>query len=110
MYAKVPATVASEAMETLEAFDCVYITRQNDQWSQHTGIMLQSTYAPDALLYEVHAEDMYTVKQRNLNYLNAFREYPHGFHGTRDYPVLRSKFADGHTVVNYDEDGTLYWL
>lgn len=110
LYAKVPATVAAEAMETLEAFDRVYITRQNGQWSQHAGIMLQSTYAPDSVLYEVHAGAVYSEKERNINYLNNFHEYPHGFRGNRDYHVLRSKFAEGHTVVNYDEDGTLYWL
>ena len=35
-----------------------------------------SCYAPDSKVYVVNASDVYTDKERNLNYMNTFHEFP----------------------------------
>lgn len=110
LYRTVPANVAMEAMETLEAYNTVYITREYGKYRVTAGLVIKSTYAPDSKVYVVNASDVYTDKERNLNYMNTFHEFPHGFRGNNDdRRILLSPFMDAHKVVDYDDNGTLYY-
>ena len=58
-FALLPEQVQKDAQEILVYFDCVYITRENGEYSVATGFALKQHYADDHLFFVCTDEAAY---------------------------------------------------
>lgn len=97
-----PCEVIEKVKNTLKAYDEVHVIFEDGEFHVTTGVCIKTTYSAD---YEVigtyKADDVYSVKQRILNYVNEFQCYPITYKGKR-------KYQDFHTgkreVFKWDGD------
>lgn len=105
----VPAHIVDEAVETLKAYNEVFITREYGEWKCSTGICFKSNYPEDSLLYIVKAKEVFSKKEMDLNLINVHGEYPHNPEIKRDYASFREAIENKKVAVDIDETGAIIW-
>lgn len=109
LIALVPAEIAKNAMETLKAFDEVYITFERGEWKLSTAICIGNEQASDKQFYVVNSKNIYSEKERALNHINEHREYPHYGFIVRDYEDFNAAISSGKIAVDFDAEGHVVW-
>ena len=106
-FEELPKKVQEQIKEILMAYPRVSVTFENGEY-HYGGDCLKATYASD---YEVIGEyrdyEIYTEKERIINYVELFHEYPVAYKGKRDYKWLKSLGYDWDIKVKFDENGNL---
>lgn len=101
-----PANVTREALEILKAYKRVSIVRQNGRYSANSSVWLSNGYAKDFKVWEFYAAEQYTPAQRQLNYVQAFHDYPIDYTGKRDYKMIK-ELDSWDTLFIFDDDGNI---
>lgn len=87
----VPESIKEEVLLKLKSYNKCYIFFENGRYHVTTGISLRAEYPKDyRFVGEFSSDDIYTNRDRVLNYIESFWDYP-GFdiyNGTRDYALL----------------------
>ena len=106
MINNLPQEIQDKVLNTLKAYDKVYITYEYGAYKVSIGVALTATYADDfRVIGEVEAQEVYTDDERIENYINEFQDYPITYKGKRDYRTLNDgkrhtwKLVDGNLVV-----------
>lgn len=83
-------TQKEEIKSTLKAYDKVHVTYEYGKYHFSTFVGLTASYADDhRFCGTVYADDIFTPEECIINYVEAFHDYPIGYHGKRDYKMLR---------------------
>lgn len=109
LVALVPAEIAENVMETLKVFNEVYITFKRGEWKLSTAICINNERALDKQFYVVNSKDIYSEKERALNYINEHREYPSCGFITRDYENFNVAISSGKVAIDFDDKGHIVW-
>ena len=97
-----PIEVIEKMADILKAYSKCYIVFEGGEYSVSTGALIKSEYSSDYKSFGVFkAEEFYTKKERTINYIETFKDYP-GFNlynGTRDYNLM-SKYQNKEISLN----------
>ena len=85
--------VIFDVLETLKAYNEVFVTRENGKFDVSASVGLSANAkAIDFKVWRIFADDFYTGKERMLNYVESFAQYPDNYTGKRDYANLAAYF------------------
>ena len=88
-FEKLPGEIQEKCKSTLKAFDEVSVDFENGAYKVSTGSWIASSYAPDhKFIGVVYADDIFTEKERIINYVESFHSFPIEYKGKRDYQML----------------------
>lgn len=95
-----PVELQEEIKDILRVYDSVPVFYENGTY--HFSSVIKKSYAPDHQFIGVyHASDIFDERERMLNYINEFQDYPVAYHGKRDYRIFRTK---SRRVFKWDGD------
>lgn len=81
--------VIADILETLKAYEEVFVTRENGKFDVSASICLSArAKASDFKVWRIFAKEIYDEKERMLNFVESFAEYPDDYTGKRDYAKL----------------------
>lgn len=89
--------VIADILETLKAYEEVFVTRENGKFDVSASIYLSArAKASDFKVWRIFAKEIYDEKERMLNFVESFAEYPDDYTGKRDYakPAFFSQIAN----------------
>lgn len=93
----------------LRAHERVYITRDFDTWRCATDTSVIRRYDDKGKFYVVNAAVVYSDKERLLNYINVFKEYPETGDVIRDSRKLNEARLAHKKAVDIDDSGNVVW-
>lgn len=99
-----PTEVQTKVKERLGAFPKCYVIRENGTYNVSTGCGLSKSYADDYEMLIFLKDDVLTLEEQNLAYINNFYSFPTGYTGKKDWDGLYDA-QDNRTPVTYDEEG-----
>ena len=83
----------AEVLEKLKAYNEVFVIREDGNFSVSVSSCLSArATASDLKIWRIFADDFYTGKERMLNYVESFGQYPDNYTGKRDYANLAAYF------------------
>ena len=101
-FENLPVDVQETIKDYLKAFNKVYVYYGNGEY--RFSFVLKDYYAPGyRFIGEYYAEDIYSLEERILNYVNEYRSYPIEYKGVRDYSI----FKDYNARFIYDNEGNI---
>jgi hypothetical protein len=103
-----PKYIADTAVMTLRGFDTVYLIHEWYQWYCCTCIP-DRKIDESATIYIIKDSAVYTQKERWLNYINVFRDYPVTHEIRRNYGELRAAVRAGKKAVDISRLGNVIW-
>ena len=109
LFTLVPEFIARETMIWLRAHERVYIHRDFDTWRCATDTSVIRRYDDKGKFYVVNAAVVYSDKERLLNYINVFKEYPETGDVIRDSRKLNEARLAHKKAVDIDESGNVVW-
>lgn len=81
--------VIADILETLKAYEEIFVTRENGKFDVSASICLSArAKASDFKVWRIFAKEIYDEKERMLNFVESFAEYPDDYTGKRDYAKL----------------------
>lgn len=102
-----PKYIADTAVMTLRGFNTVYLIHEWYQWYCCTCIP-DRKIDESATIYIIKDSAVYTQKERWLNYINVFRDYPVTHEIRRNYGELRAAVRAGKRRWIFPGWGMLY--
>ena len=103
-----PVNIKNEIMETLRAYNTVNVWYENGEYHVMTGSCIKAQYGKDhQFIGTVNASDVYNEDERTENYCNSFADFPAGYKGLRDYPMMREIKKSGYTKKVKLENGNI---
>ena len=106
---ELPENVKAEILDTLKAYDEVFVVYEYGKFHVSVGVMLKAEYAPDhKVIGTFYARDLYTEKERMINYIESFHDFPSNYKGKRNYRMLRDIEGDWNAKFAFDDNGDLY--
>lgn len=104
---ELPKDVQEKIKNTLKCFRKAYVTYQYGDYSVGAGIGVYARYAPDHKYIGTYTDtEIFTEKERILNYVNEFYSFPIQYKGERDYDLLRKAEKERLQFV-FDENENL---
>ena len=84
----------AEVLDKLKAYNEVFVIRENGNFSVSVSSCLSANaQAIDFKVWRIFADDFYSEKDRMLNYVESFGQYPDNYTGKRDYANLAAYFG-----------------
>ena len=103
-----PLNVQTEVRETLRAYSSVSVWFEYGKYHVSTGACIKAQYGDDRKDFgTIIAAEVYTEEERIENYCNSFADYPAGYKGLRDYPMMREIKKSGYTKKVKMENGDI---
>ena len=101
-FENLPVDVQETIKDYLKVYNKVYVHYGNGEY--RFSYILKDYYAPGyRFIGEYYAEDIYSLEERILNYVNEYRSYPIEYKGVRDYSILK----DYDARYTYDNEGNI---
>lgn len=106
-FANLPLNVQSEIKSTLSAFsECTVTQKESGDYKVMTCTVVHNGVY-DKHIGRYKAEDVFTVEERIINYVKAFKDYPFmvngiTYKGTQDWQMLNSNWKD--VIMNDNGD------
>lgn len=104
--------IMGQVKEHLKVYNKAYVLQENNAGYYVTNsLYLLDSWGSDYRLCDVfYAEDFFSEKERQLNYINAFADFPPDYKGKRDMKLLQemaSNWKDGQSTIEivFDEYG-----
>ena len=100
-----PSEVIEKVKNTLRAYDEVHVIFEYGEYHVSAGLCIKATYGADhEFIGTYKAKEVFTDKERILNYVNEFQSYPIEYKGKRNYQDFntgkRESFKwDGENIV-----------
>ena len=86
-----PVEVQNEVKDILKAYNEVNVTFEYGEYHVSPCISLKATYGEDhEFIGTYKAKEVYTEKERTINYVESFHDYPIWYKGKRDYRWLHN--------------------
>jgi len=105
LFNELPQAAQDKIKSRLRAYDSVTVTREanGDYVVMAATIIHNSAY--NEYIGEYYAKDVFTIDERIVNYVNAFRSFPRGYHGKKDWLTMNSDWTsatlkDGNIVFS----------
>ena len=101
-FENLPVDVQETIKDYLKAFNKVYVYYGNGEY--RFSFVLKDYYAPGyRFIGEYYAEDIYSLEERILNFVNEYRSYPIEYKGVKDDSI----FKDYKARFIYDNEGNI---
>nr|DAH50789.1 MAG TPA: hypothetical protein [Caudoviricetes sp.] len=102
-----PVKVQEEILGTLKAYNKVNVCFMCGQWHVSTCCFLLKEYPADFKAFgEISAKDVYSEKERVLNYVESFHSYPREYKGKR-IPYNKLENLPWETAFKYNANGDI---
>lgn len=104
---ELPRDVQEKVKETLRCYPNCYVEYEYGEYHVSVGCGVYGRYAPDhKFIGRYKDKEVFTEKERILNYVNEFNSYPIEYKGKEDYALLR-KAWDEKRKFKFDDNGDL---
>ncbi len=104
---ELPQEVQDTIKYYAKAYSEVHVVFENGEY-HYGGVCLKAHYPDDyEVIGDFYAKDLFTPEERDINYIECFHDYPHGYKGRRDYQMLRDIKGNWDVKFKFDEAGNL---
>lgn len=105
---ELPEEIRKQALETLKVYHCVTIEFYNGEYHEAAMAGILGHYPEDhKFIGNAYDDDMYTEKERILNYVESFHDYPREYKGKYLITYPEFKTMPYNAKFGYDENGDI---
>jgi len=105
---ELPMDIQNEVKNDLKVYAKTNVTFENGAYHVDPGVALKAVYAPDhEFIGTYKAKDVFTEKERMLNYMESFHDYPIEYKGERDYKMLKEIERNWNARFMFDGEGNI---
>ena len=105
---RLPKEVQEVVYKTLKSYDEVHIVYENGEYHVNTYVGLFASYSSDyKYIGDVRKDDVFTLEEQIINYMEAFHDYHPCYKGKKDYQMVNSLTGQWNAKFKLNEEGNL---
>ena len=99
--------IQKEIIETLKCYDKCHVERIGTEYKVCVGYCLKDSYGDEEVLDEFTKDEIFTVEDQIINYMESFHEYHPLYKGKRNYRMINEIGNDWSYKFKFDNEGNI---